>query len=74
MPLIDHLGLGVALMSYDGRLFWGFNADYDLVPDLSSFVKGIQAAFKRMRGIAEIRIEAEQQSTARLSGPEVSTA
>ncbi len=74
VPLIDHLGLGVALMSYDGRLFWGFNADYDLVPDLSSFVKGIQAAFKRMRGIAEIRIEAEQRSTATPPGPEVSPA
>ena len=63
VPLIDRLGLGVALMSYDGRLFWGFNADYDLVPDLGAFVKGIQAAFERLRGITELQIESEQRAT-----------
>ena len=35
VPLADRLGLGIALLSYDGRLDWGFNADYDLVPDLA---------------------------------------
>ena len=34
VPLIDNLGLGIALMSYNGKLCWGFNADYDLIPDL----------------------------------------
>ena len=31
------IGLTVALLSYDGRLFWGFMADYDRVPDLGLF-------------------------------------
>jgi diacylglycerol O-acyltransferase len=31
------VGLTVALLSYDGRLFWGFMADYDRVPDLDLF-------------------------------------
>ncbi|NNL64841.1 MAG: wax ester/triacylglycerol synthase family O-acyltransferase [Myxococcales bacterium] len=44
VPLMDNLGLGLALMSYDGQLHWGFNADYDVVPDLHDFVEAIQAA------------------------------
>ncbi len=49
VPLLDNLGLGIALMSYDGRLCWGFNADYDLVPDLSAFVTAIQESFDELR-------------------------
>ena len=36
VPLADRLGLGIALLSYDGRIGWGFNADYDVVPDLAA--------------------------------------
>ena len=32
VPLFENQGLGVAIFSYDDRLFWGFNADWDLVP------------------------------------------
>ncbi len=53
VPLADNLGLGVALMSYDGKLFWGFNADYDLVPDLDHFVRAIQSSFEEMRECCE---------------------
>jgi WS/DGAT/MGAT family acyltransferase len=52
VPLVDHLGLGVALLSYNGTLGWGFNADYDLVPDLDGFVDATRAAFAELRGIA----------------------
>lgn len=38
VPLMDHLGLGIALLSYNGRIHWGFNADWDVVPDLDDFV------------------------------------
>jgi WS/DGAT/MGAT family acyltransferase len=54
VPLMDRLGLGVALMSYDGRLCWGFNADYDLVPDLHVFVRSVQEAFDELRGLADV--------------------
>jgi len=37
VPLLDGIGLGVALFSYDGNLHVGLNAEYDLVPDLGSF-------------------------------------
>jgi len=48
VPLLENTGLGVALFSYDGKLFWGFNADYELVPDLRSFVKAIDRAFTEL--------------------------
>ena len=44
VPLIDNLGLGIALLSYDGSIYWGFNADYDVVPDLDEFVAGTRDA------------------------------
>ena len=52
VPLTDNLGLGIALMSYDGKLCWGFNADYDLVPDLAAFIGGIREAYEELRGLA----------------------
>lgn len=53
VPLLENTGLGVALFSYNGRMCWGFNADYDLVPDLSMFVRLIGKSFAELRRAAE---------------------
>lgn len=60
VPLVDNLGLGVALMSYNGRICWGFNADYDLVPDLRAFVEGTNDAFLELRKYAGLPVEVEE--------------
>jgi WS/DGAT/MGAT family acyltransferase len=52
VPLADNLGLGIALFSYDGALAWGFNADYELVPDLDQFVLAIRDSFQALREAA----------------------
>jgi hypothetical protein len=52
---MDQLALGVALMSYHGRLFWGVNADYDAIPDLHPFVLAIRDAFQELASLAEPR-------------------
>jgi len=52
VPLADNLGLGIALFSYDGALAWGFNADYELVPDLDQFVQAIRASLQALREAA----------------------
>jgi WS/DGAT/MGAT family acyltransferase len=52
VPLTDRLGLGIALLSYDGRIGWGFNADYDVVPDLAGFVDDVKVAFSELRAAA----------------------
>jgi diacylglycerol O-acyltransferase len=41
VPLFANQALGVALFSYDGRLYWGFNADWDAVPDLHDLVNAV---------------------------------
>jgi WS/DGAT/MGAT family acyltransferase len=55
VPLLENTGLGVALFSYDGSLFWGFNADPELVPDLAAFVSAISKSFKQLKETASVR-------------------
>jgi hypothetical protein len=55
VPLTDRLGLGIALMSYNGKLCWGFNGDYDLVPDLREFVAAIETSFRELEEAAGVR-------------------
>lgn len=52
VPLAENLGLGIALMSCNGKLCWGLNADYDLVPDLAYFAKALRDAFDDLRRAA----------------------
>ena len=52
VPLMDNLGLGIALLSYAGRIFWGFNADYDVVPDLDEFVAATSESFGELLELA----------------------
>lgn len=49
VPLFANQALGVALFSYDGGLFWGFNADWDAVPDLHDLVELVQQEFETLR-------------------------
>ena len=45
VPLIPGCGLGIALFSYDGGLFWGLDADRDAMPDLHDFVLALESEF-----------------------------
>jgi WS/DGAT/MGAT family acyltransferase len=82
VPLADNLGLGIALLSYDGKIFWGLNADYDLVPDVREFVAAIRTSFEEIRRVAlgsptavradvapETRPEHHRRDTARRAAP-----
>lgn len=55
VPLLENMGLGVALMSYDGKVCWGFNADYELVPDLSTFVRLVEESFAEIQRAVQVR-------------------
>ena len=52
VPLYRNQALGIALFSYNGRLFWGFNADWDALPDLHDVVEAIQKEFDALRAAA----------------------
>ena len=60
VPLDDEAGLGVAVLSYDGKLCVGLNADFDRVADLALFREQVAESF------AELVREA-QRRRARLS-------
>jgi hypothetical protein len=60
VPLLPGVGLGIALFSYDGKLCWGFNADYELVPDLHLFHDDVCAAFEQLRSAAVARYLAKR--------------
>jgi hypothetical protein len=48
VPLTDNLGLGIALLSYNGKIHWGFNADWDVVPDLDLYVQDTKDALAEL--------------------------
>ncbi len=41
VPLFKNQALGIALFSYDGKLYWGLNADWDAIPDLHDLVEAL---------------------------------
>ena len=55
VPLIGNQALGIALMSFDDGLFWGFNTDWDAVPDLHDLVERIDASFEELQAAANTR-------------------
>ncbi|MDG2308892.1 MAG: wax ester/triacylglycerol synthase family O-acyltransferase [Candidatus Binatia bacterium] len=64
VPLVDNMGLGLAQMSYDGKLCWGFNADYDLLPDLPAIVRATQEAFDELKALAASGYQLSPESPA----------
>jgi diacylglycerol O-acyltransferase len=52
VPIFPHQALGIALFSYDGGLFWGFNADWDAVPDLHAVVTAVDDEFRLLTAAA----------------------
>ena len=52
VPLNRNQALGIALFSYNGGLYWGFNADWDAVPDLHDLVEAVTTEFDLLRKVA----------------------
>ena len=48
VPLMPNEALNIALYSYDGSLFWGFNADWDALPDLHDVVQSVTLGFEEL--------------------------
>lgn len=56
-PLFANQALTITAFSYDGRLFWGFNSDWDALPELHDLVLGVEHEFERYRAAAGITPE-----------------
>ena len=53
VPLFANQALGVALFSYDGVLHWGFNADWDAIPDLHDLVDAVDREIAQIAQLDE---------------------
>lgn len=66
VPLYENLGLTVSLLSYNGGLYWGFNADWEQLLDLHDFVLAIESSFRELQDAAR----RARQSVASASAPQ----
>ena len=64
MPIAQYQALGIALFSYDGGLFWGFNADWGAVPDLHDLVRAVDDEFRLLATAADLEPRDEQRQAA----------
>jgi diacylglycerol O-acyltransferase / wax synthase len=53
VPLTPTQALNVAVLSYNGVLHWGFNADWDAVPDLADFVALVNGEMEALKAAAQ---------------------
>ena len=52
VPMMANQALGIALLSYDGGLYWGFNADWDAIADLHDLVDCFVDEFAALKKVA----------------------
>jgi WS/DGAT/MGAT family acyltransferase len=52
VPLATEHAIGLAVFSYDGKVFFAFNADRDAVPDLEVLARATEEAFAELRELA----------------------
>lgn len=52
VPIMPGQGLGIALMSYAGGLYWGFNSDWEQLPDLHELVLATERSFEQLHEAA----------------------
>ena len=48
VPLAENQALGIAIMSYNGQLNFGLNADYDALPDLEALADELSASMQEL--------------------------
>jgi WS/DGAT/MGAT family acyltransferase len=59
VPLAENQALGIAIMSYDGQLNFGLNADYDSLPDLEALADELRASIEELAAAAGERLAAD---------------
>jgi diacylglycerol O-acyltransferase / wax synthase len=52
VPLAENQALGIAIMSYDGQLNFGLNADYDALADLEVLADELRASIEELAAAA----------------------
>jgi diacylglycerol O-acyltransferase len=71
VPITGHQALGIAVMSYDGRLGFGLLADYDALPDVDVLATELRAAIDALAAGASIPRRAARGRSKAGAGPGV---
>ena len=67
VPLVENSALGIAIMSYDGRIDFGLLADYDALPDLDDLAAALEAAIAELADVAGAAPAAPKPGRARVA-------
>jgi diacylglycerol O-acyltransferase len=54
VPLVLNTALGIAIMSYDGRVFFGLLGDYDALADIDALAEDLDASIRELGGAAGV--------------------
>ncbi|HPG24505.1 MAG TPA: wax ester/triacylglycerol synthase family O-acyltransferase [Myxococcota bacterium] len=63
VPIAENTALGIALVSYAGKLCWGFNADYEAVPDLELVADAVERSFAEIAAAVGIDLDGSASAT-----------
>jgi diacylglycerol O-acyltransferase / wax synthase len=66
VPLAENTALGIAIMSYNGQLNFGLNADYDALPELEALADELRAAIEELSAAAAVETERPTARRARI--------
>ena len=53
VPIFHGMRVGVAIVSYNGRIAFGVTGDYDTVPDIHTLARGIEDTIAELLKLAE---------------------
>jgi diacylglycerol O-acyltransferase / wax synthase len=62
VPLVLNTALGIAIMSYDGRIYFGLLGDYDAMADLNDFARDLAHAIDELSTAAGVPTNGSRRS------------
>ncbi len=65
VPLVEGQALGVAIMSYNGKISFGLIGDYDVIADLDQLAKDFRSSLAELAEAAGVTLSAPEERTAR---------
>jgi diacylglycerol O-acyltransferase len=69
VPLAATQALGVAVMSYDGHVHFGLNADFDALPDVEDLAGDLREAIAELVAAAGVTPRGARRSRRRVASP-----
>src|SRR5437763_2999997 len=62
VPLAKGQALGIAIMSYNGRMNFGLLGDWDAMPDLDEFAAGVQSSLAALASAAGVKLHGQPRA------------